>query len=77
MVLDSSPSVRTAAEAHAVAIAANLHARATTGVHEGVLEQLAALPRGRLLDAPAGHGALSAAAQALGFGVTACDLDTD
>jgi SAM-dependent methyltransferase len=35
------------------------------------------LPRGKLLDAPAGHGALSASALALGFSVTACDLSPE
>jgi hypothetical protein len=37
---------------------------AAPGVHEEVSRQLGVLPRGKLLDAPAGHGALSASALA-------------
>src|SRR5689334_3336941 len=50
---------------------------AAPGVHEAVVRALAELPRGRLLDAPAGSGALSATARDLGFTVTACDLVPD
>jgi len=44
------------------------------GVHERVLEIFEGFPRGTVLDAPAGEGALSAALRDLGFQVTACDI---
>jgi SAM-dependent methyltransferase len=50
---------------------------AAAGTHEAVLQILDTLPRGRLLDAPSGRGALSAAAATLGFTVTACDIKPD
>lgn len=50
-------------------------ALALPGVHERLLARLAELPRGRLLDVPAGQGALSAAAAELGFDVVAADVE--
>ncbi|MBN1419549.1 MAG: class I SAM-dependent methyltransferase [Planctomycetes bacterium] len=44
------------------------------GVHERILEIFERLPRGTVLDAPAGEGALSAALRDFGFHVTACDI---
>jgi SAM-dependent methyltransferase len=43
-------------------------------IHETVAGILAPLPRGRLLDVPAGEGALSAHLVMAGFSVQACDL---
>lgn len=43
-------------------------------VHDKVAEILDPLPRGRLLDVPAGQGALSVRLQRAGFSVSACDL---
>jgi len=44
-------------------------------VHVAVTRALRSLPRGSLLDVPAGEGALSLVATELGFVVTAADLD--
>lgn len=44
------------------------------GLHETVLAILASLPRGRVLDCPAGEGALVEKLIAAGFDVRACDL---
>jgi SAM-dependent methyltransferase len=43
-------------------------------VHDTVARILESLPRGRLLDVPAGQGALAARLKAAGFDVRACDL---
>lgn len=43
-------------------------------IHETVAGILDALPRGRLLDVPAGEGALSARLSEMGYEVHACDL---
>jgi 2-polyprenyl-3-methyl-5-hydroxy-6-metoxy-1,4-benzoquinol methylase len=43
-------------------------------IHDTVVEILEALPRGALLDAPAGQGALAARLIAAGFEVSCCDL---
>ncbi len=43
-------------------------------IHEKVAEILEPLPRGTLLDVPAGQGALSARLREAGFEVKACDL---
>jgi len=43
-------------------------------IHETVARILEPLPRGRLLDVPAGEGALSARLARMGFQVQACDL---
>jgi SAM-dependent methyltransferase len=43
-------------------------------IHETVARILAPLPRGKLLDVPAGEGALSARLSEAGFAVQACDL---
>jgi len=48
---------------------------AQDGVYEKMTELLDRLPRGRLLDLPAGHGDLSAVARDLGFQVRSADLD--
>lgn len=47
---------------------------AREGAHETVEEILRDAPRGRLLDVPAGHGALSVRLRDLGFDVHGCDL---
>ncbi len=52
-----------------------VRADAAPGVHECVRALLASLPRGRMLDAPCGFGALSAVAAQMGFIVTASDID--
>ena len=44
------------------------------GLHETVLQILKPLPRGRLLDCPAGEGALAAWLVAEGFDLRCCDL---
>jgi 2-polyprenyl-3-methyl-5-hydroxy-6-metoxy-1,4-benzoquinol methylase len=44
------------------------------GLHETVLGVLTPLPRGRILDCPAGEGALVEKLLAAGFDVQACDL---
>ena len=44
------------------------------GLHETVLAILSSLPRGRVLDCPAGEGALVERLLAAGFDVRACDL---
>lgn len=44
------------------------------GLHETVLEILRPLPRGRILDCPAGEGALAESLVAAGFDVRCCDL---
>lgn len=49
-------------------------ALALPGVHDAVLAALLPLPRGRLLDVPAGEGALAAAAASAGFEVVAADV---
>src|ERR1700688_4035452 len=46
-------------------------------IHETVARILAPLPRGKLLDVPAGEGALSARLSEAGFHVQACDLYPD
>src|SRR5450759_190084 len=43
-------------------------------IHETVARILGPLPRGKLLDVPAGEGALSARLLEAGFAVQACDL---
>src|SRR5258708_36852642 len=43
-------------------------------VHDTVVGILEGLPRGALLDAPAGEGALAARLIAAGFAVSCCDL---
>jgi 2-polyprenyl-3-methyl-5-hydroxy-6-metoxy-1,4-benzoquinol methylase len=43
-------------------------------IHETVVRLLEPLPRGKLLDVPAGEGALSARLAEAGFAVQACDL---
>jgi SAM-dependent methyltransferase len=43
--------------------------------HEQVLAMAARLPRGRLLDAPCGEGALAARLAGLGFAVSCADVD--
>jgi 2-polyprenyl-3-methyl-5-hydroxy-6-metoxy-1,4-benzoquinol methylase len=47
---------------------------AREGAHETVEEILRDEPRGRLLDVPAGHGALAVRLQQLGYDVFGCDL---
>lgn len=47
---------------------------ARPAIHDAVVRLLAALPRGRLLDVPAGEGALAARLAGAGFRVFACDL---
>ncbi|MEO8572777.1 MAG: class I SAM-dependent methyltransferase [Pyrinomonadaceae bacterium] len=49
-------------------------AMAREGAHEAVANILRDVPRGRLLDVPAGHGALAVQLKELGFEVAACDL---
>ena len=49
-------------------------AMAREGAHETVEEILRDEPRGRLLDVPAGHGALAVRLQQLGYEVFGCDL---
>jgi SAM-dependent methyltransferase len=44
------------------------------GLHETVLSILEPLPRGRILDCPAGEGALAESLVAAGFEVRCCDL---
>ena len=46
-------------------------------IHDGVAQILDPLPRGRLLDVPAGQGALSGRLKNAGFQVRACDLYPD
>ena len=48
---------------------------ATVGVHEAVRAALDRIPRGSLLDAPCGHGAIARYAADTGFTVTACDIN--
>lgn len=43
-------------------------------IHDTVVKILAALPRGRALDVPAGEGALAARLKRIGFDVRCCDL---
>jgi SAM-dependent methyltransferase len=50
---------------------------ATVGVHESVRAILDRVPRGTLLDAPCGPGAIAQYAADAGFSVTACDIDPD
>lgn len=50
---------------------------ALPGVHERLLSMLADLPRGRLLDLPAGQGAMSIEAAKLGYEVVAADVAPD
>ena len=47
---------------------------AREGAHETVAEILGDCRRGRLLDVPAGHGALAVRLKELGFEVSGCDL---
>ena len=47
---------------------------AREGAHEAVANILRDSSRGRLLDVPAGHGALALQLRELGFEVAACDL---
>jgi SAM-dependent methyltransferase len=49
-------------------------AMAREGAHERVVAILSDAVRGRLLDVPAGHGALAVRLKALGFDVRGCDL---
>jgi SAM-dependent methyltransferase len=49
-------------------------AMAREGAHETVAEILGDCRRGRLLDVPAGHGALAVRLKELGFEVSGCDL---
>ncbi len=51
--------------------------KAQKGVHEKVLEIFDRLPRGSVLDTPAGEGALSQRLRELGFHVTAGDIALD
>lgn len=53
----------------------DLPVSADIGTHERVLEIFTALERGRVLDAPAGSGALTARLLALGFAVVSADLE--
>ncbi len=43
-------------------------------VHDTVVQILRELPRGKVLDVPAGEGALAAALIEAGFDVRCCDL---
>jgi SAM-dependent methyltransferase len=52
-------------------------ALAHEAIHEVVARTLEALPRGALLDVPAGEGALAARLIRLGFDVRCCDLYTE
>src|SRR3712207_388249 len=52
-------------------------AMAHEAIHERVAEILGGLPRGPLLDVPAGEGALASRLKALGFEVRCCDLYTE
>lgn len=52
-------------------------ALAHEAIHERVAEILKDEPRGRLLDVPAGEGALASRLVALGFDVRCCDLYTE
>jgi SAM-dependent methyltransferase len=52
-------------------------ALARPGLHDTVLRVLDPLPRGRILDCPAGEGALTERLVAAGFDVQACDLYDD
>ena len=47
---------------------------AREGAHKTVVDILAESSRGRLLDVPAGHGALAVRLKELGFEVSGCDL---
>lgn len=49
-------------------------ALARPGLHEAVMKILEPLPRGRILDCPAGEGALAERLVAAGFEVRCCDL---
>ena len=51
------------------------HRLARIGVHERVLEIVGSLPRGRLLDVPAGSGLLGRQLAQLGFEVTCSDIN--
>lgn len=44
-------------------------------VHEKIVELLAAEKRGKLLDVPAGSGALAVRLQSMGFDVSCCDIE--
>jgi SAM-dependent methyltransferase len=52
-------------------------AMAHEAIHERVAEILKDYPRGRLLDVPAGEGALASRLIALGFATRCCDLYTE
>ncbi len=56
---------------------AHTHAIAREGTHEFVQRLLDSLPRGRVLDVPAGRGAMARWLHDHGFEVTACDLYPD
>jgi len=43
--------------------------------HEQILAMLSPLPRGRILDAPCGEGALAIRLKEMGFDVACCDID--
>jgi SAM-dependent methyltransferase len=45
------------------------------GVHEKVLDRLASLPKGTVLDVPSGQGALSRSLEAVGFKVFSGDIE--
>lgn len=57
--------------------AAHTHAVAREGTHEFVHQLFEPLPRGCVLDVPAGRGAMSRWLSEHGFEVTACDLYPD
>ena len=63
----NAPAVATAAEREAVPLAHE-------AIHEVALRILSTLPRGALLDVPAGEGALAARLIGAGFDVRCCDL---
>ena len=50
---------------------------ARDGVHEKVIAYLKDKPRGRILDVPAGFGALAKNLSEMNFAVSCCDIDTD
>ena len=50
---------------------------AVPGVHEAVFAQVAALPRGRVLDMPCGQGALTQQLVEAGYDVTSADVEPD
>lgn len=66
---NSSPAPRSAANAEREAAPI-----AHPAIHDRVVELLERLPRGSLLDVPAGEGALAARLERAGFAVRCCDL---